>query len=84
MLLDRQADVFLASRAGAEGWLIKPLDSLRLRKAATVLTSGGTYYEGLPKEERPASPDALDDAPEEGAEQPSKTESADGTEALSG
>ena len=31
MLLDRTADVFLASRAGAEGWLIKPLDSLRLR-----------------------------------------------------
>ncbi|MEN9286009.1 MAG: hypothetical protein RIS39_1, partial [Actinomycetota bacterium] len=31
MLLDRLADVHLARRSGAEGWLIKPIDSLRLR-----------------------------------------------------
>jgi CheY-like chemotaxis protein len=48
MLLDRIADLFLARRAGAEGWLVKPLDSLRLRRAATTIMGGGTIYEGLP------------------------------------
>jgi len=43
MLLDRRADVFLARRAQAEGWLVKPLDSLRLRKAMTTVVNGGTY-----------------------------------------
>ena len=28
MLLDREADVHLAKRSGAEGWIIKPLDAL--------------------------------------------------------
>ena len=32
MLLDRRPDVFLARRSGAEGWLVKPLDPLRLRR----------------------------------------------------
>ena len=43
MLLDRRADVFLARRAGAEGWVVKPLDPIRLRKAITALLGGGTY-----------------------------------------
>ena len=34
MLLDRDADIFLARRSDADGWLIKPLDAFRLRKAA--------------------------------------------------
>jgi DNA-binding response OmpR family regulator len=51
MLLDRAADTFLARRAGAEGWLVKPLDSLRLRRAATTVLKGGTIYEGLPPAE---------------------------------
>ncbi len=50
MLLDRIADVFLAQRSGAEGWLLKPLDSFRLRRAATALLAGGTYVEGIPSE----------------------------------
>ncbi|MGA1638650.1 MAG: response regulator, partial [Ilumatobacteraceae bacterium] len=33
MLLDRLADVHLARRSGAEAWLVKPVDSLRLRRA---------------------------------------------------
>ena len=37
MLLDRQADVFLAQRSMAEGWLLKPIDAFRLRKAAQAL-----------------------------------------------
>lgn len=45
MLLDRRADVFLARRSGAEGWLVKPLDPIRIRRAAAALVSGGTYHD---------------------------------------
>ena len=45
MLLDRRADVFLARRSQAEGWLVKPLDPLRLRRAITALLAGGTYQD---------------------------------------
>src|SRR3954447_2220852 len=48
MLLDREADIFLARRSDADGWLIKPIDAFRLRKAAAALFDGGTYHEGLP------------------------------------
>lgn len=41
--LDRRADVFLAKRALAEGFLVKPLDPIRLRRAAAALLEGGTY-----------------------------------------
>jgi len=43
MLLDRRPDVFLARRSQAEGWIIKPLDPIRLRKAIAALLAGGTY-----------------------------------------
>ena len=43
MLLDRRPDVFLARRSGAEGWLVKPLDPLRLRRAVGALLDGGTF-----------------------------------------
>ena len=43
MLLDRRPDVFLARRAQADGWLVKPTDALRLRKAITTVLNGGTY-----------------------------------------
>src|SRR5205814_602449 len=45
MLLDRRADVFLARRSQADGWLVKPLDALRLRKAITTLLAGDTYQD---------------------------------------
>jgi DNA-binding NarL/FixJ family response regulator len=45
MLLDRRPDVFLARRAGAEGWLVKPLDPIRLRKAIQALLDGGAYHD---------------------------------------
>ena len=45
MLLDRRPDVFMARRSGAEGWLVKPLDPIRLRRAITSLLDGGTYYD---------------------------------------
>jgi DNA-binding response OmpR family regulator len=48
MLLDRSADVFLARRSDADGWMVKPLDGFRLRRAASALLEGGTWVEGVP------------------------------------
>jgi len=45
MLLDRRADVFLARRVDAEGWLVKPLGPIRLRRAIRTLLDGSTYYD---------------------------------------
>jgi DNA-binding response OmpR family regulator len=50
MLLDRRADVFLARRSDADGWLVKPLDALRIRRAATALLAGGDHHEGVPED----------------------------------
>ena len=71
MLLDRDADVFLAQRSGAEAWLVKPLDALRLRKAVTAAVAGDSYTEGVPLEE--AVVEASDDA----ASEPADTETAE-------
>ncbi|MEK7292962.1 MAG: hypothetical protein AAB327_08480 [Actinomycetota bacterium] len=46
MLLDRSADVHLARRSGVEGWLIKPLDALRLRRGALAVSRGEKWHEG--------------------------------------
>ena len=43
MLLDRRPDVFLARRSGADGFILKPLDAIRVRKAVRALLDGGTY-----------------------------------------
>jgi DNA-binding response OmpR family regulator len=45
MLLDRRADVFLARRSGAEGWIVKPLDPMRVRLATAALVGGGTFHD---------------------------------------
>ena len=72
MLLDRIADVHMARRSGADGWTIKPLDALRLRKAVRDIAAGGCYAEGLPAVEAAetvADEDIAADAePESGAE----------------
>ncbi len=47
LLLDRRADVFLARRSGADGWLIKPLNTLRLRRAVDAVLDGEDYTEGV-------------------------------------
>jgi len=65
MLLDRAADVFLARRSGAEAWLIKPLDSYRLRRAATVAERGERYQEGVPE---PQVVSVAEDNPSDGEE----------------
>jgi DNA-binding response OmpR family regulator len=56
MLLDRVADVHLAKRSGADGWLVKPLDPLRLRRAVRAVLRGDTYREGLVEDGRGAQP----------------------------
>ncbi len=59
ILLDRVADVFLARRAGADGWLIKPLDALSLRRAAEAVLRGEQHTEGPEAPVlTPAEPDA--------------------------
>jgi DNA-binding response OmpR family regulator len=45
LLLDRRADVFMARRSGVTGWLLKPLDPIRLRRATSALLAGGTYFD---------------------------------------
>lgn len=45
LVLDRRPDVFLARRSGAEGWVVKPLDPIRLRKAVSALLGGGTWHD---------------------------------------
>lgn len=45
LVLDRRPDVFLARRSGAEGWIIKPLDPIRLRKAVAALLGGATWHD---------------------------------------
>ena len=57
MLLDRTADVYLAQRSQAEAWLIKPLDALRLQRAAAAAISGETYTEGVPAIEEQVVPE---------------------------
>jgi DNA-binding response OmpR family regulator len=54
MLLDRAADVFLAQRSHADGWLIKPLDAFRLRRAADAILRDEPYQEGVPAALEPA------------------------------
>ena len=56
MLLDRQADIFLARRCDAEGWIVKPFDSFTLRHAAEALLAGRLYRQG---DDEPADADTL-------------------------
>lgn len=69
MLLDRAPDVFLAQRCDADGWLVKPLDAFRLRRAATALLDGGAWFEGLPDTPGPeAATDDTHDTNEDAAD----------------
>lgn len=37
MLLDRRADLHLAKRSAADGWVVKPLDALMLQRAVDAI-----------------------------------------------
>ena len=52
MLLDRADDSFLARRSDADGWLVKPIDALRLRRATDALLAGDGFHEGWPEPAR--------------------------------
>lgn len=62
VLLDRRADVHLARRSGADGWIVKPLDALRLRRAGRAVSAGLAYHDGVVVDPTPA------DAPADAAE----------------
>jgi DNA-binding response OmpR family regulator len=76
MLLDRVADLYLAQRSDAEGWLVKPLDALRLRRAVDAVMAGGTFTEGVPIDQ-PASEQVGDVEIAEVAESEEPADSAD-------
>lgn len=80
MLLDRGPDVFLAQRSAAEGWLVKPLDAFRLRRAAQALLAGGTFTEGLPADPGDGHDDAAAPDGDDGNDGPDG-EATDGTPA---
>ncbi len=46
LLLDRAVDSFIATEAKADGWLVKPINSLRLQRMRNELLSGQSYFEG--------------------------------------
>lgn len=39
MLLDREADVYLARQARSDGWIVKPLDAVGLQRAVSAVLS---------------------------------------------
>lgn len=45
VVLDRRADVFLARRAAVEGWILKPLDPIRIRRATSAVLAGQRWYD---------------------------------------
>lgn len=51
ILLDRPADVFLARRADADGWVVKPLDAFTLRRAAAAILEGHPETDAQPEPE---------------------------------
>lgn len=47
MLLDRPADVFMARHAGADGWVIKPIEPTRLRRATREVLAGRRFEDAV-------------------------------------
>lgn len=68
MLLDRSADIYLAQRSDAEAWLVKPLDALRLQRAARAAMAGETFHEGVPVAAGIVEPGIVEPAEEEPAD----------------
>ncbi len=76
MLLDRSADLYLAQQAGAQGWLVKPLDSFRLKMASVKLLAGEDMRDELieapQSESDPVPSDELSDSSVESDDVPSE------------
>ena len=47
LLLDREVDVFLAREAGADGWLVKPLDAFRVLRGVERALAGDPVTEAV-------------------------------------
>lgn len=43
VLLDRRADVFMTRRSGADGFIVKPFDSLKLKRAVKEMLGAGHF-----------------------------------------
>jgi DNA-binding response OmpR family regulator len=66
LLLDRRADVFLARRSRSDGWLLKPLDPIRLRRAVREVLAGRTYQDASYQPDPVAVPPASVTLPDNG------------------
>lgn len=75
MLLDRKADLHLAKRSDAEGWLVKPLDPMGLRRAVMAVAAGGRY---------PGGPVPVAEVPVEATESATSEETPTGETAPTG
>ena len=63
MLMDRSADVYLARQAGAQGWLVKPLDSFRLKVASVKLLAGEDMRDEIIDQPASNSDSVIDEDP---------------------
>jgi len=70
LLLDRDSDRWLAREAQADGWLVKPVDSFRLRRAANAVLAGESYFENEPVPEAEATEGDADENIGEDASEP--------------
>jgi len=70
LLLDRNVDTHLARRSGADGWLVKPLDALRLKRAALAVAAGESFPGAAvtPSDEEPGA-DPAEEADAESTEE---------------
>jgi DNA-binding response OmpR family regulator len=50
LLLDREHDIFQARRCDADGYIVKPFDSLKLRRATTALLAGEAFTDDVEAE----------------------------------
>lgn len=78
LLFDRRADVFLYHQTTADGYLIKPLDSLRIRRAVDTILDGEEFLDHTPLL------DAQIGRPYDEAADAATPESADGDDSVDG
>ncbi len=45
VVVDRRADVFLAKRSGADGYIVRPINPMRLRQALKTVLNGNPYHD---------------------------------------
>lgn len=63
MLLDRQADIHLAKRCAADGYLVKPLNPLSLKRAARAILESPAAPAGPAEPIEPAQDETSEEEP---------------------